>query len=280
MKQQREIQHVIELISRWITQVRLSSALTFYDINKISEDFACKLLNEIYDYELVNLNIEKRNFPGIDLGDKSRSLIAFQVSSRTDGEKIRGTLRTFVEKGYDKIFTKGVRFLVLNQETIKFGKQDPKRIYSQFCKSKHVLTDKGLIRDISNIYNNNPEKFNSIKELLENEFGEKPNVETPDTVVPPPSFNTNKFPNVTWLTTKDVMQKFSLSVDELKQHIENGLPGYVKVPDTQEPRPLNKDRDLITLEVWPEQAESMIDQWLFRTDDIEEYIKLGPRVKP
>ena len=170
MKKQSEIHTVIELMGRWLSQVRLSSALTFYDINKISEDFSCKLLNEIYTYELINLNSEKANFPGIDLGDKTKALIAFQITSRIDGEKIRNTLRTFVNNKYDKIFTNGIRFLILNQESVKFGKQNPKKIYGPF-KKNHVITDKDIIKEIDNIYNNNPAKFTSIKRLFENEFG-------------------------------------------------------------------------------------------------------------
>jgi len=193
MKQQNEVQHVIELLSRWLTQVRLSSALTYYDINKISEDFACKLLNAIYGYELINLNAEKQNFPGIDLGDRTKSLLAFQISSRTDGEKIRETLRTFAGKGYDRVFKNGVRFLILNQEKVKFGKQNPKKIYPPFSKSKHVLTDKDIIRDISSIYNRNPEQFSMIKQLLQEEFGEKPNIEESDSKTPQPPLSPDTY---------------------------------------------------------------------------------------
>ena len=91
MHQQSELQTIIELMSRWFSQVRLNTALTFYDINKISEDFGCKLLNLVFNHELVNLNSEHVNFPGIDLGDKTKDMVAYQVTSRIDGEKIRDT---------------------------------------------------------------------------------------------------------------------------------------------------------------------------------------------
>ncbi len=87
------------------------------------------------------------------------------------------------------------------------------------------------------------------------------------------SSNFSVFPPVTWLTVEDVMKMYGLSFEALKQHIENGLPGYLKIPGTDKTRPLNKDRDLIALETWPEQYEGMIEQWRFKKEDIEKYTK-------
>lgn len=176
MKQQSELQTIIELMSRWLSQVRLNTALTYYDINKISEDFVCKLLNLIFNYELVNLNSEQVNFPGIDLGDKTKDMVAFQVTSRTDGEKIRKTLKMFVKRKYDKIFVNGIKFFILNQDTVKLGYQNPKNIYYKFNKQKDILTDKDIIQEIQEIYNKNPDQFNAIKQLLALEFGDVTNV--------------------------------------------------------------------------------------------------------
>ena len=172
MKQQSELQTIIELMSRWLSQVRLNTALTFYDINKISEDFSCKLLNLIFDYELVNLNLKQANFPGIDLGDKTKGMVAFQVTSRIDGEKIRETLRMFVGRKYNNIFVNGIKFFILNQDTVKFGNQNPENIYYEFNKQKDILTDKDIIKEIQYIYNKNSDKFNAIKQLFAFEFGD------------------------------------------------------------------------------------------------------------
>lgn len=81
-----------------------------------------------------------------------------------------------------------------------------------------------------------------------------------------------KFPNVTWLTTKDVMKEHGLSVNKLKQHIENGLPGYIKNHENQELRPIT-ERDLTALEVWSDESDSMVELWRFKTEDVEKYIK-------
>lgn len=186
MKQQSELQTVIELLARWISKVRLNNALTFYDINKISEDFACKIINLIYNYELVNLNSEVSNYPGIDLGDKTKCMIAVQVTSRVDGAKVRDTLKIFVNKKYDEVFTSGIKFFIINQDEVKFGKLNPKKIYSKFNKKQDVITDKDLIRKIKQFYNTDPNKFDSIKQLLKSEFGELGNSSGPSISEPKP----------------------------------------------------------------------------------------------
>ena len=45
----------------------------------------CDLLNLTYDYELENLNREKMNYPGIDLGDRY-DRVAVQIASEPDRE--------------------------------------------------------------------------------------------------------------------------------------------------------------------------------------------------
>ncbi|PXF60323.1 MAG: hypothetical protein C4B58_00330 [Deltaproteobacteria bacterium] len=82
-----------------------------------------------------------------------------------------------------------------------------------------------------------------------------------------------EFPNVIWLTVKDIEKDYNIGLNKLKQHIENGLPGHIKILGTDKTRPLDKDRDLVALEEWPDQAEELIEQWLFKTKDIERYIK-------
>ncbi len=103
-----EIDRVIKLVSLWVTEIKANNYLDFYDINKVAEDLALKLLNEIYGLQLKNLNEEKPNYPGIDLGDKINK-IAYQVTSRNDDRKIQESLESFVKE--DKtIYSNGIRF--------------------------------------------------------------------------------------------------------------------------------------------------------------------------
>ena len=184
MKQQDDHSEIIGLLAQWIAEIKIHNANTSYDINTKSEDLACSLLNEIYDYQLVNLNTKKHNFPGIDLGDEAKSLLAFQITSRTDSSKIIESLKIFVNNNYDKRFQNGIRFLILSEEKVKLGRKNPEAIYPAFNKEKHIITIKELSKDILTLYNTNYNKFNAIKKILEFELSKKQlkkvNLEKPD----------------------------------------------------------------------------------------------------
>lgn len=184
MKQQDDHSEIIGLLAQWIAEIKIHNANTSYDINTKSEDLACSLLNEIYDYQLVNLNTKKHNFPGIDLGDEAKSLLAFQITSRTDTSKIIESLKIFVNNNYDKRFQNGIRFLILSEEKVKLGRKNLKAIYPAFNKEKHIITIKELSKDILTLYNTNYNKFNAIKKILEFELSKKQlkkvNLEKPD----------------------------------------------------------------------------------------------------
>lgn len=69
-----------------------------YDVNKFAEDFYAELLNKINpNWNLINLNSIKANYPAIDLGDTNVG-VAIQVTSDNSKKKIQYTLDKFYEK--------------------------------------------------------------------------------------------------------------------------------------------------------------------------------------
>ena len=93
---------IIKRLSRLSLEVSLLNSVYYTDINKTCEDFYCKLLNFIYRYELVNINIDEENAVAIDLGDKKQR-IDIQVTSENKLDKSKRTLEKFVKK---KLYTK------------------------------------------------------------------------------------------------------------------------------------------------------------------------------
>ncbi|RXM43911.1 SMEK domain-containing protein [Flavobacterium sp. YO12] len=85
------IGEIVDSLSILNNQISLRCSLGFTDLNKVSEDFFAKLLNRIYNYSLINLNENRSNEPGLDIGDESNS-IAYQVTSQVDSSKITSTL--------------------------------------------------------------------------------------------------------------------------------------------------------------------------------------------
>lgn len=173
MKSQKKINSIIELLSKWHSKIVLNNALSYYDINRISEDLILKIINLAYNLELVDLNDEKTNFPGIDLGDITKSKIAYQVTSRLDSRKILDSLKTFVKIEYklNQKYTSGIRFFILSFETPKIpSKKSINNIFPDFDPNNHIITFRDLIKHLNLLMRKKPGVLDEIEVLLKDEF--------------------------------------------------------------------------------------------------------------
>lgn len=86
-----------ELLARFASEAKLSSAMGRYDPHRISEDLLVPLFRAVFGYKnLRNLNQEGQNFPGVDLADDEAG-VAIQVSASPGSDKIKHTLQQFVK---------------------------------------------------------------------------------------------------------------------------------------------------------------------------------------
>lgn len=172
-KKKDEINRVINLLARWIGEIQASNALSYFDINKVSEGTAMKLLNLIFNYKLSDLNLVKVNYPGVDLGDQENG-IAIQVTSQTTAGKIKYSLDKFYENGLDEVYRGGLKMFVfsfLRKNTKKFKGYE--KYESRFDLTKDVINFSDLVKEIEKIYDNDFDKFNIIHNFLNDEFGDK-----------------------------------------------------------------------------------------------------------
>lgn len=164
MKKETEMKEFIKYFSLWITEIRLSNDIGFYDVNRISEGFVCKFLNLLYDYSLVNLNDEVKNMCAADLGDEQNG-IAFQITSRTDGNKIKDTLEKFKKYQLDEKYSNGIKFFILSNEPVKLGRRDYCKIYEKFNREDIITQDK-ILKEIGKIYDTKYSVFQDILTLF------------------------------------------------------------------------------------------------------------------
>ena len=68
------IDRIIRELAIAQTEIEYQCRLGIYDDVHYWEEIAKGLLNRCYGFHLVNLNEEKKNFPGIDLGDRGRGI--------------------------------------------------------------------------------------------------------------------------------------------------------------------------------------------------------------
>lgn len=179
MNKKSELERITVLLRSWVAEIKFNTRLGYFDINKLSEGLSLKLLNAIFGYNLRDLEKEKKNFPGIDLGDDNANKIAFQVTSRVDFQKFKEDIETFVKpnsqgRSLSDTFTEGIKFLVISIEQIKQGKLDLKSIYPKFDSKTDIIRIEDLLPFISDKYDNDKTSFNHIKEILEHEFSENP----------------------------------------------------------------------------------------------------------
>jgi hypothetical protein len=92
------------------------------DDNKHIENFVCYLLNEVFGYQLINLNCEQLNNPGIDLGDSNKG-IGIQVTATKTSAKINSTLKTIIEyKCHEKY--PNIKFFFTTSKQEKYTLED------------------------------------------------------------------------------------------------------------------------------------------------------------
>lgn len=93
-----------DLISRIMLQVELATSQGRTDINLALEDAFIPILRSVYNLpQLINLNRKQKNFPGIDLGD-DHDRVCFQVTSTTSLDKVKTTVRQFIDRSYFNSF--------------------------------------------------------------------------------------------------------------------------------------------------------------------------------
>lgn len=86
------IGQIIDELTSVSYMVKSRAGLQLFDLNRYLEDFFKDILNIVYGYKLKNLNEDRSNNPGLDLGDEGAK-IAFQVTSTKTSEKINKTLK-------------------------------------------------------------------------------------------------------------------------------------------------------------------------------------------
>lgn len=85
------------------------------DLTKFTEDFIKDVLNIVYSLHLVNLNSERLNNPGLDLGDTQQQ-IAYQITATKSSQKVNETLRTITKPQLEQ-YTKFKVFIIGEKQT-------------------------------------------------------------------------------------------------------------------------------------------------------------------
>lgn len=124
------------------TKVEIDNTLKLYNINIRAEYIFMPILNDIYNYQLINANKIKANFPCIDLIDEKKRVV-IQVTASLGTDKINKTLKCFEE----------------NQDFKKY--LDYERLFFYIVKEKEARSENYLKKN-----NLSESNFLDIKDLL------------------------------------------------------------------------------------------------------------------
>ena len=108
------IGQIIDDLSDIAGQVKTRNKLGFTDINLHLENFYKEILSATYGVNLVNLNTQRVNTPGLDLGDASNGL-AYQVTATRSSAKINKTLKK-ISKSQRRVYPEVFVFIVQEKQ--------------------------------------------------------------------------------------------------------------------------------------------------------------------
>lgn len=126
-------------------QIQTRNKLKLYDLTLVCEDFFREVLNLLYNYDLANLNNERSNEPGIDLGDK-RTKVAYQVTSEKYSKKIKKTLEAITDdqkQTYDKI-----NVLIVGEKATSYTIEQDLLNQFSFDTNSNIVDLNDLLKDI------------------------------------------------------------------------------------------------------------------------------------
>ena len=87
-----------KLLGTLVHSVEIAAQNNLSSSHVVAETTMIGLLNRVYDWELVNANAIRQNYPGVDLIDEKRN-IAIQVTATRTVEKVRHTLEEVGKSG-------------------------------------------------------------------------------------------------------------------------------------------------------------------------------------
>jgi hypothetical protein len=164
---------ILELMSIFVYQVEGATVMKRTDINKVSEIVLIPLFAEIFGYKnLKSLNVsEHADYPGIDMGDEV-ARVAFQVTSSSDSEKIKDSLRMFVKHGLHKKYDRLIVYILTHKQKSYSGNgyTDITKRNFTFRKETDIKDFRDLLAEVKGFQ---IDQARRIEDILEANFGNR-----------------------------------------------------------------------------------------------------------
>ncbi|MCD4810502.1 MAG: SMEK domain-containing protein [Methanosarcinales archaeon] len=157
--------YIEEKLNILVNRIHSRGKLNILDIHVLSEDFYLHFFNELYGWNLANLNNESQNFEAIDLIDYSSKVI-IQVSATNTKEKIESTLRKDMIKTYKKY---NFKFISISKDASALRKKTYANPHGvTFVPSNDIYDTITILNHIKSL---DIDKLKKIYKFIKNELG-------------------------------------------------------------------------------------------------------------
>lgn len=168
LESSERINFITNYMTAYENKIKALNSAGLFDAAKLFETFALNICHLYFGIEFINLNIEKMNYPYVDLISKDGNIYC-QVSTCSDvPQKIKNTLnkiRDSKDKSMQKIKT--IYFFVLdnnNVDNVEDFDGDKKIGNIAFHKNEHLITTKNIVTHAIENLNFQQEIYNFLKQ--------------------------------------------------------------------------------------------------------------------
>ncbi|MDD3192431.1 MAG: SMEK domain-containing protein [Oscillospiraceae bacterium] len=163
-----QMDEIIPAFYRWDAKIKSCKAQDLYDVCRLSQSLACRLLNLLLGIHLVDLDRMHRNFPGVDLGESGGFCV--QVTSQISASKVTHTLRQCQKQRLGDRYT-GLIFLFLSFEKPNYDlKKAAQMVEGIFSNGVRFWDFKDLLNQFGHLAKRDVLRFSQAKELLNAPF--------------------------------------------------------------------------------------------------------------
>jgi hypothetical protein len=161
---------ITELMSKFVIQIKGTTAIGRTDLNRVSETILIPLFAELYGYKnLKNLNYsEGPNYPGIDLGDEI-ARVAFQITATPTGQKVKNALQKFVRYELYKQYDRLVVYVLTERQNSYSSYPEITGGNLVFDAHKDILDYRDVLKEVAAFQ---IDKARRVQDILEANFGE------------------------------------------------------------------------------------------------------------
>lgn len=163
---------IIELMPLFAKQIEGSASMGKTDLNKAAETILISLLNEVYGWNLKNINYaeDNNNYPGIDLADEVAG-ISIQVTATPTLEKVKHTLEQFTKHSQYLKYNRLIIY-VLKEKQGSYSEKTIQNIVQNrfnFNSRKDIWDYHNILKEVSNFQ---IDRTRRVERILEANFGD------------------------------------------------------------------------------------------------------------